>query len=113
VPTIQSAPKPFALFAPWRLKKSYWGSLKNKNETRNFNPVPLFTLKEVSEGKAVITIAHRLSTVVGSDKIIVIDSGKVVQKRNEQKLQQEEGLFRVLFDGQRVERYVIVRGRLW
>jgi hypothetical protein len=30
-----------ALFAPG-LKKSYWGGSKNKNETRNFNPVPLF-----------------------------------------------------------------------
>lgn len=35
-------------------------------------------LKKLMQGRTTITIAHRLSTVIDSDKIIVIDRGRVV-----------------------------------
>jgi subfamily B ATP-binding cassette protein MsbA len=35
-------------------------------------------LESLSEGRTVIAIAHRLSTVLGSDMIIVMDQGRIV-----------------------------------
>ena len=35
-------------------------------------------LEELSKGRTVIAIAHRLSTVLGSDMIVVMDQGRVV-----------------------------------
>lgn len=40
-----------------------------------------------------IVIAHRLSTVINADRIIVLDQGKVVQSGAYSELIQQEGLF--------------------
>lgn len=37
------------------------------------------TLDEISEGKTTIIIAHRITTVMKADKIIVLDKGVVVE----------------------------------
>ena len=37
------------------------------------------TLKEISQDRTVITVAHRLSTITDYDEIIVIDDGKIVE----------------------------------
>ena len=37
-------------------------------------------LNELSEGRTVIAVAHRLSTIRNADQIIVLDRGKVVEK---------------------------------
>ena len=47
----------------------------------------------LTEGKTVIMIAHRLSTVVGADKIIVLDNGKVAEEGRHTELVQAEGLY--------------------
>lgn len=47
----------------------------------------------LTEGKTVIMIAHRLSTVVGADKIIVLDNGKVAEEGSHTELVQAEGLY--------------------
>jgi ATP-binding cassette subfamily B protein len=39
-----------------------------------------FALSELMKNKTVIIIAHRLSTVRGADKILVIDKGKIVEQ---------------------------------
>jgi len=51
------------------------------------------TLDEVGEGKTVITIAHRLSTVFDSDKIIVIERGCIVEQGAHQELVRQQGLY--------------------
>jgi len=53
-------------------------------------------LDEISLGKTVISIAHRLSTVAGVDKIIVIDKGCIVQQGAHQELLRREGTYKRL-----------------
>jgi len=53
-------------------------------------------LDDVSKGKTVITIAHRLSTVFNSDVIFVIESGKLTQKGSHKELFEQEGVYRNL-----------------
>ena len=43
-------------------------------------------LATVMSGRTVIVIAHRLSTVVSADKIVVMESGRVVEEGSHQHL---------------------------
>ena len=47
----------------------------------------------LTKGRTVIMIAHRLSTVVGADKIIVLDNGKVAEEGTHTELVQAGGLY--------------------
>ena len=47
----------------------------------------------LTEGRTVIMIAHRLSTVVSADKIIVLDNGKVAEEGTHAELVQTDGLY--------------------
>ena len=47
----------------------------------------------LTQGRTVIMIAHRLSTVIGADRIIVLDSGKVVEQGAHEKLVKADGLY--------------------
>ncbi|WP_209599642.1 hypothetical protein, partial [Ruegeria sp. HKCCSA071] len=48
----------------------------------------------------VIVIAHRLSTVLEADKIIVIQDGTIAEQGNLDQLMQKNGPFKNLFDQQ-------------
>ena len=50
-------------------------------------------LKTLTKGRTVIMIAHRLSTVIGSDKIIVLDNGKVAEEGTHAALSVGGGLY--------------------
>ena len=50
-------------------------------------------LKTLTEGRTVIMIAHRLSTVVGADNIIVLDNGHIVEEGTHDKLSSGKGLY--------------------
>lgn len=51
-------------------------------------------LDALSEGKTVITIAHKLSTIRGADCIYVVENGRIVQKGTHAQLLGEDGLYR-------------------
>ena len=51
------------------------------------------------EGTKII-VAHRLSTIVGCDKIVVMDKGKIVQEGTFEALKNEEGIFKELIKKQ-------------
>lgn len=50
-------------------------------------------LKTLTEGRTVIMIAHRLSTVVGADNIIVLDNGHIAEEGRHGELASGEGLY--------------------
>lgn len=50
-------------------------------------------LKRLTKGRTVVMIAHRLSTVVGADHIIVLDSGRVSEQGTHEQLVQANGLY--------------------
>ncbi len=47
----------------------------------------------LTKGHTVIMIAHRLSTVVNSDKIIVLDEGRIVEEGNHTELLNNNGMY--------------------
>ena len=50
-------------------------------------------LSELTNGKTVITIAHRLATIENADQILVIDHGKVVQQGTHEELIHQKGRY--------------------
>ncbi len=68
-------------------------------------------LKELSEGKTTIMIAHRMTTVKGADKIAVVDNGQVVELGNHESLMAEDGLYKKMWDEyQRASHWNIKKG---
>lgn len=53
-------------------------------------------LNKAAENRTTLAIAHRLSTVIHADLILVLDNGKIVQRGMHQELFNEEGLYRKL-----------------
>ncbi len=47
----------------------------------------------LTKGRTVIMIAHRLSTVTGADKIIVLDNGRLAEEGTHEELKQKKGMY--------------------
>ncbi|MEX2755313.1 MAG: ATP-binding cassette domain-containing protein, partial [Candidatus Sigynarchaeota archaeon] len=61
-------------------------------------------LEKILANRTSIIIAHRLSTVVNADTIIVLQDGRIIQKGNHVQLVQEEGgLYKKLYEMQFAE----------
>ena len=50
-------------------------------------------LKELTKGKTVLMIAHRLSSITDADNILVIDKGKVAEQGTHVELIQQQGIY--------------------
>ncbi|MEJ6749177.1 MAG: ABC transporter ATP-binding protein [Flavobacteriales bacterium] len=57
-------------------------------------------LQKISEGRTTIVIAHRLSTIVNSDKILLLENGKVLEEGSHSKLMNENGKYAQMYDTQ-------------
>ena len=58
-------------------------------------------LDEVSEGRTTLVIAHRLSTVVGADEIIVLEQGRIVERGTHAALLEAAGVYASMWNRQR------------
>ncbi|HEU4704221.1 MAG TPA: ATP-binding cassette domain-containing protein, partial [Sphingomicrobium sp.] len=64
------------------------------------------TLERVARSRTTIVIAHRLSTVVGADSIVVLDHGRVAERGTHDELLEANGLYAELWHRQAAERVV-------
>ena len=62
------------------------------------------SLAAMGEGRSVITIAHRLSTVVDSDVIIVLEKGHVAEQGTHEELLALGGRYSRMWSRQAAER---------
>jgi len=60
-------------------------------------------LKEVFVGRTSIVIAHRLSTIMQADQILVIDSGRIVERGNHDQLVEKRGAYFDLYEKQNLQ----------
>ncbi len=58
-------------------------------------------LDRVSRGRTTLVIAHRLSTVIGADEIIVLDKGVIVERGTHDELLGQDGLYAAMWNRQR------------
>ncbi|MBS7620117.1 ABC transporter ATP-binding protein [Candidatus Bathyarchaeota archaeon] len=57
-------------------------------------------LEKILKNRTSIVIAHRLSTVMNADLIVVIDEGRIVEKGTHKELLESGGLYRRLYETQ-------------
>ena len=57
-------------------------------------------LNTLTKGKTTLVIAHRLSTIINSNKIFVIDKGKVVESGNHKELIASSNLYKNFYEKQ-------------
>ncbi len=56
-------------------------------------------MDKLMEGRTVFVIAHRLSTVMDSDVIMVLDHGRIIERGNHEKLIADKGTYYQLYTG--------------
>jgi len=54
-------------------------------------------LRKLTLGRTCLTIAHRLSTVTGADRIIVLEHGRIVEEGSHKELLAKQGVYHKMF----------------
>jgi ATP-binding cassette subfamily B protein len=62
------------------------------------------TLEAIERGRTTIVIAHRLSTVVHADRIVVLEAGRVAEQGTHAELLRQGGLYADMWTRQAQER---------
>ncbi len=57
-------------------------------------------LETLLKGRTSISIAHRLSTIINSDRIVVLDKGKIIEEGSHQELVEKKGFYNHLYEMQ-------------
>ncbi|WP_169569289.1 ABCB family ABC transporter ATP-binding protein/permease [Sneathiella limimaris] len=58
------------------------------------------SLREVSKDRTTLVIAHRLSTVIDADEILVLDNGRIVERGTHQSLLEHQGQYAEMWQRQ-------------
>jgi ABC-type multidrug transport system fused ATPase/permease subunit len=61
-------------------------------------------IDRLSEGRTTLVLAHRLSSVIGADRILVLDQGRIVESGRHAELIRRDGPYRRLMGAQAQER---------
>ncbi|MCU0827360.1 MAG: ABC transporter ATP-binding protein/permease [Tabrizicola sp.] len=61
------------------------------------------SLREMGQGRSVITIAHRLSTIADADQIIVLEEGRIVEQGRHEDLLARRGRYAQMWERQSAE----------
>lgn len=65
------------------------------------------SLSNLMKNKTVIVIAHRLTTLLKMDRIIVFENGKIVQVGKNNELLRRSGLYKMLWDAHDINQFAI------
>lgn len=87
-----SIARAFLKNAPVILLDESTASIDPENETKIQQAIG-----RLIQNKTVLIIAHKLRTVAGCDKIVVLDSGSVAEEGNHETLMEQKGLYHKLY----------------
>ena len=60
-------------------------------------------IKNILSGRTSFIVAHRLSTIVNCDIILVVDDGKIIEKGTHDELMKNKGYYYSLFTNQFID----------
>ncbi len=60
----------------------------------------MHAMNEASKGRTTLIVAHRLSTLRGADRVIVLDGGEILQSGSHDQLMREDGPYRLVAESQ-------------
>ena len=91
---------------PWgrsRMKRTAWVEdlpVRSLEEDAESERLIQAAMDRLLTGRTVFVIAHRLSTVRGADRILVLDEGRLVESGTHEGLYAAGGLYRRLYEMQ-------------